>query len=425
MASGAGATISLRAAQDVVMFPEQPTTSLFSKSMADVYTDYGYALTEIPPDGNSGVFQANTDLKFDPTGLGDSILSLYLFAALPALDTNGGSDAYYCQSAGYAMINEIKLKNGTQEMLKHNNYHLYHFYQTRSPYAQDRIDANIFRYEMESQLISQSSTNSMINVPILFCCSRPDRPDNSFPLTTFYHSTIRFVIRFNSLDQWTVNPGAISNIPYLYGTTQVLTGNDINVAVYACIHLLDDAERLALANSNYFRLWYTMDDLQQDDTTTAGKVINVQQTSFNGPTRAFMIGFLPDSFVDGSTRSPNGVGLKNFFDFSAPHGGESLYAVQMKINNSEILDATVPSTLLREQRWRECYDTPAYTMLYLIPYQPHLSQDVSIHTINPSAIDKLTFQVTKNHSASGTLIILQDKVTCVVADEGVGGVPYQ
>jgi hypothetical protein len=425
--SSAGTTISLRAQQDQVMFSDVPTATLFGRGQSDVYTDFGYLVTEIPADGHSGKHKDNMDLKFDPTGLGDSMGSLYLHTSLPALSPSGSaSTAYYCQNAGYAQISSLKLKNGNSPLLEQTGRELFHVYQTRTEYAKDAIDPNIFRYKTEAQLQTQSSCNSLMHTPILFSCTRPDRPDNSFPLTTFYHSTIRLYLRMETILHFTVNDGDASRVPYLYGTTTPVTSDSINVRMYATFHLLDDSERLALANSNYFRLWYKLMTHEQESSEAMGKTISVTAATFNGPTRAFFLMFLPAQYTSGLNRSPNGVGKKNYFDYSAPHGGESLYEIQIKINNSDILDNTIPSTLRREQLWRESFSgRPTYSNVYIAPFQPKLDMDDVIHTINPTAVDKFHFYAKKNIDEPGTLFVVQDAVTLVIAEDGVGGVPYQ
>jgi hypothetical protein len=76
--------------------------------------------------------------------------------------------------------------------------------------------------------------------------------------------------------------------------------------------------------------------------------------------------------------------------------------------------------------WREAYSGKAgYSFVYIVAYQPKLDEDETIHTINPSGVDKLTFHCRKNTNDAGTLFVMQDRVNCVIAEKGVGGVPFQ
>jgi hypothetical protein len=84
-----------------------------------------------------------------------------------------------------------------------------------------------------------------------------------------------------------------------------------------------------------------------------------------------------------------------------------------------------PIQFLRNVRHVEMFGEPSRYGSYDLANQPMVNDDILIHTVNQSRIDKLTFSWKKNTNLAGTVHILQYYVGILTMKDQVGGVPFQ
>lgn len=432
MPSGAAATLRANlGALDQSIWSGIPVEYSIFTSAHPRYSNYAMVNTELVAEGHNGT-HSTTDMKFDPSGLGDVWGPTRAMFALPSIirNTSAGAllgrenDAYYCQSVGFAMFDRLILKIGSQEAATSDHRALYDHYQLYSPMAEADIDADVGRYQTESQLKRAAAGNQILMVPLNMATMRNSAPHRHLVLARLFAQQVRLVMRLRSLAGITCNLHDVTSIPYLKGGSTVLASANIGVRVFSKFFILDDIERDNYAYSPQKSIiLQSQSHLKENETTTSGRTIT-ETVLFNHAVRCLKIGHIPDSYTDGTTYSPNSVGIKNYFDYAPSHGGETFYAINLKFNSAEIIDNKIPPVILRSHNWQECYGKRPYSHLYLVPFQLYLNNEQLNHTVNFSGIDKAVIECKKNETNTGTFFIITDSGNVMATENGFGGVPF-
>ena len=397
------------------------------------HANYGLVTTRVQLDGGGLEQHSTTELTWDPSGSGDYWGSAYFTIGAPAIAAQSSAgvaagaaklyDAYYCQSAAIAAIKEVRLKHGNQAVICANKRALYHWYQMYCPDAELAMDSNIHRYQTESQLKDASGANQLWVVPILFSCFRPHRPDRSLPLHRTYGQRITLGMTMEALTAFTVNQPAPSIVPGLWGAAATsLTSATMPVKLYGTFYVMGEMLRAKADSAAPSKLIIRQTN-EKEGTTDSGAIGSQMslEPNFNHPVTHAMLGFIPDNYTDATTYSPCGVGLKNYFDYSASHGGESLYEINLKFNNQEVIDKEIPPVFLRSCMWQENFGKSPYSSLYLIPFSRNLLNDNVLHTVNFSGVEKLLFYAKKNSGDVGKMFLIVENHNALTGARGYLG----
>ena len=430
-ASGAAALVDANNGyMDVALWQGVMVTHSIVASSMPRFSNYAMVETEVPVEYSQNIWTTST-LKFDPSGLGDFWGDTKILFALPAIQRNSsagalwgrGNDAYWVNNFGYAAIQELDLLVGQQVAITAIADDLFDWYQNHHPNAALPIDVDIGRYTKECQLKRAAQCNQVLSVPLMMSVFRAQRTDRHFPLLRFFNQSVHLQLQLRSLLNVTVNENALSLVPYKYGTTTPVANADVGVRLFSTFLIMNTDERNALAMRATRHIVLQSQTMQQVSTDAAGRLVTIQPT-FNHTCRSLRVFFLPDKYIDGSTRSPNGVGLKNYFDYTASHGGESGCDINLKFNSTAVIDNQVPPVILRSNIWAANYLKPNYGSKYLIPFQRRLLSDDLNHGVNFSGIDKVAIEVRKNVGDSGTFFVQTDNVNLIATVNGYGGVPF-
>lgn len=400
------------------------------------HANFGLVTTRVQLDGGGLEQHSTSELSWDPSGSGDYWGTAYFTIGAPAIKAASAAatdasaaqlyDAYYCQSAGFAAINEVKLKHGNQEVIKAPKRALYHWYQMYWPEAKADMDQNVHRYQTESQLKDASGTNQLWTVPILLSCFRSHRPDRALPLHRTYGQRVTLTMKMEALTAFTVNQPSLGIVPNLWGQTNTpLASANIHVRLYGTFYVMGEMLRSKTDSASPNKLIVRQvneKSVSSPATQAADSLISIEP-NFNHPVSHAILGYIPDSYTanNGTLYSPCGVGTKNYFDYSATHGGESLYEISLKFNNQEVINKDLPPVLLRSQLWQENFGQCPYSVLYLIPFSRNLLNDNVLHTVNFSGVEKLIFSAKKNQAAAGTCFLLVENYNVLSGSRGYLG----
>lgn len=413
------------------MFSDVPVNySLFS-SFIRRYRNYSLVNAELEKVGHLGQ-HSTSEQKWNPSNHGDICGSVRVFFGLPGIQRNVATlglatrqnDAYWCQSVGYALIKEARMIVGNQNMIKSSSRNLYENYQLCCPDAALPIDANICRYQTETQLKAASAGNQILTVPLLMSLLRGGkRPDQAWKIVQLWQVPTELGITLRPLLDVTVNLYHTALVPYLKGTSTVMASSDVSVRVFGQFFILDTDEREQLAYDTYVIPILQTQTFEYTSTEAAAVAITMNP-QFNHAARVIKVGFQPTSYTDGTLYSPAGVGMKNYFDYVATHGGESLYELDLKLNAQSVLTAGIPPVELRHHNWVQAYSSSPYQMLYVIPFSQRLNEQDINHTVNLTGFDKVSVICKKNSADSGIIFIECESFNVILASDGHGGAPF-
>ena len=428
MSSGASTLIRANNGHvETTIFANVPVTHTLFSSVVRRYTNYAIVVAELEKVGHLGQ-HSTSEQKWNPSNFGDVCGSLRLFLGLPGIaSTNSasgrGNDAYWCQSVGYAIIKEAKMYVGNQVMMRANHRNLYDAYQLTCPDAEAPLDVNIGRYQCESQLKQASAGNQILGVYLGFSNLRPKRPDRAWKIVSLWQVPTEIGVTLHPLINVIVNVGALTTVPYLKGTSTTMASSDVSVRMYGTFFILDDQEREHLASEPMVHEIIQNMTFEYTSTEAAGTQLTLNPV-FNHACRIIKTGFIPTAYTDGSTYSPCGVGLKNYFDYCGSHGGESLYALDLKLNSQSTINPDLPPIEQRHHMWTTVYGKKPYGMLYVFPFSMRLDWDDLNHSTNLTGFDKLSLVCKKNSGDSGTYFAEAEVVNVLLTKKGQGGVPF-
>ena len=418
--------IGVTGPQDQHIYGPEPDDTLFVHEMK-TYTQFSAGVYEVAANGHNNL-ASTSELKFDPSGYGDLIGKLWVWNAFPAIaKTSAATDAYYVNNLGFAALSEVGMIAGNSEILPAINFRVLKFlYDLHAPQAREDIDPDVFRYENESLLIQCSKANFTTLTPIEWCFARSYA--HAFPVAAFHHQSINITTKFRSPIDFTCNAGDHTTVPVLYGTSTALKISDVQVRLYALNILLDDIERHVYHNADFIRPIEQYQYIDQVVTENAGKVvsINAGKLILNHPVKCLVVGVISDDAVAGNLRVLGGVGLKDWFNYSPGHGGESLQELKLKLNGTDAHEYDLPIKIIRA-RWLDAAGMRMNCHLYPIVFQPKLQDGVKsiIKTVNFSRFDKTAIEFKYNGDGAGTAFVIAPNFNVMVSSGGVGGVPFR
>lgn len=388
------------------------------------WTNFSYNVVKV--ESNAGNNYA-TSKTFTGHGNGDLLSTVYLEMLTPALTTNGGTAAHYVNSVGFAAIDTVTFKNGTQQTeTKHGRWMEAIIEMCNAP--GQRYEELVGKFESEIELIQFAGSDNRIIVPLLL--SQTLWLHNAIPIISLHHSSVSYTFQFFDVGNLVNNVGNASASPYKYGTTTAIANADIQVAMYMTNIFLDDCER-ALFICSDLKYVITQTQEHKQSVTTANVESQIQGFSVNHPIKYGMWMFQMDDSIDGTTYTQRSVGAKDRFDYSASHGGESVSDCKWSVNNQQIWgNEDVCALYLRQVRAKEAFPYPSSKNVYIWNFGPCCNEWNAVKTVNFSVIDQTKFQFRNNNTAVnglsgvGTLYFYVENINCYLAYGGVGGTPF-
>lgn len=241
-------------------------------------------------------------------------------------------------------------------------------------------------------------------------------PHKSFPMNLVTAQVTELKVSFNPIYMWTVNEMEESSMvnPAKKGTLGVtpITNSDFNIRFFGNFLIMHPHERAAERE----KILHTPHGIYRDlhyrqrfsfiSTDSAGADLSYEVDA-NHPTNVIYIYFQPDSYMAGTAKSPYAVGYKDMFDYNTLTGGHSLYAFNVRLNTTDLLDASQPVSIWHAQ-WADFHhSTPQSSLIYSLPFDVKgVDNPEESKTFNPTNVEKLKIFMKKNVSDVGRVTIV-------------------
>lgn len=431
MGSAETSIINIVGAQDLAIYGV-PEDTLF-KDQVVTYTNFSYSVRDVT-DSNS-VYKSNTDIKYNLQGNGDILGKIHLRARFPALKMSDGTGtaAHYVNAVGFAMIDYAELRIGGQAIGREYGRRMELLDELVNLPGQ-RLDEMVGRLDNESALIANAQSDTQVTVPMSFPCCR--WLQSGIPAIALHHTQLEFVVRLNKLADITANIGNSSGIPHKFGTSASIQESDIDINVFATFYLLDEWERYMYSYADHKYLWhqsqYTVTDVS--DGAAAGSTISMKNVVLVHPTRHVLWMYERSEATDNSTRTKRSVGINDPFDYSADHGGESLYSPKLTLNGQTVWSENLYAAYFRTAKMRDGW--PAVSNRNVYGWNFGIANDEwnPTQTVNMSRIEKIAFDVKLNTTATADtnsstsggnrLHFFTEVCNVLYVSGGMGGVPF-
>lgn len=316
---------------------------------------------------------------------GDLITDLHVWFSLPAIqpiadgawnqDTSMTSStvyfpaaAYWVNAIGYALIQEITLEIGSQDIDTLYSDYLFLWEElTQRPGA--RIRETIGRFDwsstVEDDMIEFSSKPRELYVQIPFFFNKYFMEKGlAIPLISLTYHEIKIKISFAKVedvtavvlktgadqdfpDKWTLVESGQGSIPLNNATGQVLQSTDLVAKLLITYIYLDVDERNAMSQADT-EMVVTILQRQQNTVPTAGYTKDSLKLYFNHPSNFLLWVVRPQNYKSNAGRRRYSVGYKDSFDYSMKVGNPTL-------PYGDIVDPIVNATLRlnSHERWPE------------------------------------------------------------------------
>lgn len=429
-------------ATDEVIFI--PQTSLFAQDSYLTFSNFVSFHRDFQSMSGDSTLRTNTDMKWDSSGIGDVMHSKWFFIRGPGIvpDTaNSYEEAYYINEAPFRMVSWLELRAGQLRITYMDDLLLEMEYTHDHPNAKLSEDPYCHRFQTKAGLQRASVANVTWTMPICDQFSRANKLQNGFFQYLFAKQNTDWRARFRGPKEFTchVLPSgatitttgtgtATDTVPLVYGTSTGLSAADFRVELWATFYILDPAERAQYLKKEITRQLHSIRHESYVSNEASGSLVQKDNVTMNDPTKCITLTFQPDAYLDGTMCNPYSPGLKHPFCF-VPYDGlsgldEWFIEVQWSQNALKLLENN-PIQFLRNVRHVEMFGEPSRYGSYDLANQPMVNDDILIHTVNQSRIDKLTFSWKKNTNLAGTVHILQYYVGILTMKDQVGGVPFQ
>jgi hypothetical protein len=388
------------------------------------FTDFVINLSEVEASSHAGIHADNrTGLKYDPHAKGDKWSSLTAIIRAPALAYNSNNaavdawankawrknEAYYVQNCGIAFFPEINIISGSTPGPTYTDEDNFFQYQSLDPHADDPIDSRIFQYSTVAELKQVSSGNVIMHVPIYHNQLRFDNIPYNYCMHAVLKQSTQLEVTMRPLSELTVNEGNTSYLPLKRGTTNTIQSSDFKVQFFSHFLIMSPEERRLqkymwlshMGMHHKYTYFYT-------ETWTSSEVAGQKISHLfdpNHPCSGMYIFFRSDNYTNKTMQSPQGVGLVNYYDYSASHGGETLYAMDLLYNGSSYLEYKHSVSWMRSL-WNYHHEklVRPFSTIYFINYATKMDSDQPDKTVNHSNIDRVTLEFIKNVSEIGSWV---------------------
>lgn len=426
--AAAPSIVNITGPQDLAIYADPEETCWMNDIVS--FTNFAYLPVKI---------QAVAGTKYAPTksfsahGYADLLSTVYIEFMVPAIAPNGAAtDCYLVNSFGFAAIDTFTFKIGTSAAeVKYGRWMEAIIELTEAPGS--RFEDLVGTFESETQLIQASASDNRYLVPILISQTR--WLHNAVPALALHHSTITYEVKLFTLDLLTVNVGAPTLVPYKFGTTTALQNSDIDVNLYVTGIILDDCERSLFICSD---LAYVITQVQEYTLPITATGQFKAPLNWNHPLKYGMWFLQRAESIDGSTFTRDKVGLKDRFDYSSNHGGESLSDMKWTINQQQIWNSDdLPPVFLRVIRAKEAFPYNSKRCIYIWNFGPDCDKWNPVQTVNFSRIDNSQFEAKNNNIATpspnprgivgfttGIFYKYVENINKEVIYGGIGGVPF-
>jgi hypothetical protein len=419
--------------------------SLF-KSQHKRFTDFVVNEAELDALNHTGIHKDGGHLLFDPQAKGDKWSSLVARVNVPALERNDGSsaaglvsikkrvytsgDAYWVNNAGIALFKEVMIRSGGTDGPVLTDQDNYFQYRSLDAHADDPEDPHICRYKTLTELKAASRRDQEWYVPIYHNQIRPDRHAENYAMHAVMRQSTELKVLMRPISELVVNEHDTLLVPFKFGERTPITSNDIKVRFYSNFMIMSPEERgvqkdLWTSKQGMNVLFHYFYTLERPSSEQAGTLIDYQVAP-NHPCNGFYMYFQPKSYINKTRVSPEGVGLVNYYDFSADHQGETLYDFDVKFNQGSFRDNKIPLSLNRAS-WKEMHEKNArlpWSTIYPFAYSTKIDADKPDKTVNHSNIDKINIHLRKNISDDGNLFIKFMIHNVFSYSQGFGGMQF-
>jgi hypothetical protein len=390
------------------------------------YTDFVINLSEVDADGHTGKHSDNrSGIKYNPHAKGDKWSSLTAVIQAPALQFNPGTtdqtawiskpwrknEAYYVQNTGIAFFTAVNIISGSTPGPDFTDQDNYFQYQMLDPHADDPIDSRIFRYSTVSELKQVSSGNVLMHVPIYHNQIRFDNIAGNYAMHAVLKQSTELQTTMRPLSELTVNEGNLTMLPYKRGTTTPIQSSDFTVRFFSHFLIMSPEERrlqkyMWLSQMGMHHKFNYFKTFEQSDASAMGSEVKIKDFSPNHPCPGMYVYYRTKKYTDKTMVSPQGVGLVNYYDYSASHGGETLYGLDLLYNDSSYLEQNHPISWMRTS-WNMHHEKMIrpFSTIYFINYATKLDSDNPDKTVNHSNIEKVTVRFIKNVPDEGTWVL--------------------
>ena len=411
---------------------------------------------------------------------GDLITDLHLWVSLPPLaapmngdwnahivnvpDGSGGttqqtqyypSGAYWVNAIGYALINEITLEIGSQDIdTLYADYMFLWEELTQRPGA--RIRESIGRFDwsdtVEDDMIEFSSKKRDLFIQIPFFFNKYFLEKGlAIPLISLTYHEVKIKISFASVidvtcvvkktgedenftDKWILQESGPSSIPLNTNTGQPLMTTDLVAKLLVTYIYLDVDERNAFSQNDH-EIVVTILQKQQNTIATSGMTQDSLKLYFNHPSNFLLWVVRPQNFKTNVGRRRYSVGYKDWFDYSAkiantmlPFGdiADPISSATLKLNSHERWPEYMTSAFFRVIQPLLKFENVPSSYLYVFCFSIAGGVWNPTSTLNFSRIEHTQLDLKYNTSSQNPIqisdiILFVESYNLLVVKQGMAG----
>ncbi len=438
----------------VIAFGSQKAPSTISR-YGDLITDL-HVWFSLPPlkAPDDGAWNAYTVSVPDPTGAvdgdGDPIMV--------TVTRHYPTAAYWVNAIGYALINEITLEIGSQDIDTLYADYLFLWEElTQRPGA--RIRESIGRFDwsdtVESDMIEFSSQQRDIFVQIPFFFNKYFLEKGlAIPLIALTYHEIKIKISFATIadvtvvarqtgededfrDKWFLVESGPNSIPINKNTGNALQTTDLVAKLLITYIYLDVEERNSFSQSDHEMLVTTL-QRQQNTVATTGMTQDSLKLYFNHPSNFLLWVIRPQNYQTQAGRRRYSVGFKDQFDYSMkiantnlPFGdiADPITNATLKLNSHERWPEYMTSAFFRVIQPQLKFENTPSAYLYVFCFSVAGGVWNPTSTLNFSRIEHTQLDLKYNNPAGNPIppsdiILFVESYNLCVVKQGMAGLRF-
>jgi hypothetical protein len=381
---------------------------------------------------------------------GDLITDLHLWVQLPPItapddgtwnqgpdDSDGNSTfyssaAYWVNAIGYALVNEITLEIGSQDIDTMYAEYLFLWEElTQRPGA--RVRETIGRFEwsstVEDDMIewSNQSRELFIQVPFFFNKYFLEK-GLAIPLISLTYHEIKIKVTFNSIadttcvvmktgadssfpDKWYLVESGTYSVPKNTNTGTYLQTTDLTAKLLVTYVYLDVDERNSMSQSDA-EIVVTCLQRQINTISTSGLTQDSLKLYFNHPSNFLLWVIRPQNYKTQTGRRRYSVGYKDMFDFTAKKANtamafgdvwDPIASATLKLNSHERWPEYMSSIFFRAVQPLLKFENVPSSYLYVFCFSVAGGSWNPTSTLNFSRIEHTQLDFKYNTSSSNPI----------------------
>jgi hypothetical protein len=406
---------------------------------------------------------------------GDLITDLHIYFSLPAIEAPpdgawnmyedaSGNTAYYTTGAywvnaiGYALIQEITLEIGSQDIDTLYSDYLF-LWEELTQRAGARIRETVGRFEwsttVESDMIEWSSLPRELFVQVPFFFNKYFLEKGlAVPLISLTYHEIKIKISFAPVadvasvvmqtgldesfrDKWYLQESGQNAIPRNKNTGTYLQSTDLVCKLLITYIYLDVDERNAMSQKDT-ELVVTTIQRQQNTVATAGLQQDSLKLYFNHPSNFLMWVVRPQNYKTQAGRRRYSVGYKDQFDYSAKRANENypfgdaidpVTNATLKLNSHERWPEYMSSVFFRVVQPLLKFENVPSAYLYVYVFAVAGGTWNPTSTLNFSRIEHTQLDLKYNNTSSdpiqvSDILLFVESYNILVIRSGMAGLRF-